>query len=817
MNFGQVESLPAGATAARGGRQTLLERFNTERRAQIEVDNTFSMNNALHDAYDARAQLLLKETGADLRLMPGPFGYRRSAIGGGTLAMRATFRDYERWFEREYEKAVGFDPDLREKIPDGKKMRDTIFARMRDIEAASIDSTSRADGLGSAASAFVGRVVGSFADPLTIASAPLGGPGKSVLGTAGRGVLAAGATEAVLQPAVQKNRSDAGLEAGFTQGLANVGVSAVAGGVLSGGGHALRKAPSAINRGYDAALLKVDRGRWAARQLDQIMKDAPGFKPRAPMTREDMVAAFDGAVPDPTPAQSHMRHVVEQDAKLDGAAPVAPSPRAKAEFRASVAAAGRGDDFEVPVPQLGATAPEVRLSDGYDTYAPDELIVDADTFQFKAGGDAKGVTDRLQGVTKWDPIKAGPLLVWESKSGQKFVADGHQRSGLARRLSEADPKAKISLRATTLREADGISAADARAMAAAANLANGSGSAVDAAKVLRVSPDLLDGSIPLTGTKMKMALGLKNLTDDALMLVVNEVVPDRFAAIVGRMAGDKPEIQLDLMKLLTEAKPENLFQAESMIQQALAAPVRRETQDSLFGAEEIVQSLFRERARVLDAAVKRLRKNQTVFRTLLNEEKRITKGGGNRLDRSANEQKVQTDAEIETIITRLANRVGPISQALDDAARALADGKPLAGVAREFADTVTAQAGKNGEAGGGVRGAGGGARAGDADPRLANEGRPQAIDAPAPQILDDFSDPDVAARNQQADDLERELSARELDDKTTDMFGDPGLPVGQVIDEGGISRAATVTREEADKIIADDVSLLDRLRGCAYE
>jgi hypothetical protein len=40
------------------------------------------------------------------------------------------------------------------------------------------------------------------------------------------------------------------------------------------------------------------------------------------------------------------------------------------------------------------------------------------------------VTDRLQGITTWDPIKAGNVTIYEYADGRKFIADGHQRVGL---------------------------------------------------------------------------------------------------------------------------------------------------------------------------------------------------------------------------------------------------------------------------------------------------------------------------------------------------------------------------------------------------
>ena len=60
---------------------------------------------------------------------------------------------------------------------------------------------------------------------------------------------------------------------------------------------------------------------------------------------------------------------------------------------------------------------------GLESIDPKTVEVDASTFQFKSRGDEFGVTDRLQGVKKWDSIKAGTSIVWERADGARFIAD----------------------------------------------------------------------------------------------------------------------------------------------------------------------------------------------------------------------------------------------------------------------------------------------------------------------------------------------------------------------------------------------------------
>ena len=180
-------------------------------------------------------------------------------------------------------------------------------------------------------------------------------------------------------------------------------------------------------------------------------------------------------------------------------------------------------------------------------FDPDNLQVDAKLFQFKAGGDAQGVTDALQGVKKWDPIKSGQIVVYEYADGRQFIADGHQRLGLAKRLKAEGQD--VTLYGMKIREVDGFTPAYARVTAALKNIAEGTGTAVDAAKVLRVDPSKIS-ELPPRSNLVKQARAVVNLTDELFGMVVNDVVPAKFAAVVGRLIPDDSALQEAAMRVL---------------------------------------------------------------------------------------------------------------------------------------------------------------------------------------------------------------------------------------------------------------------------
>lgn len=326
---------------------------------------------------------------------------------------------------------------------------------------------------------------------------------------------------------------------------------------------------------------------------------------------------------------------------------------------------------------------------------------DPATFQYKAGGDAAGVTDRLKGVTDWHPERAGTSIVYEYADGRRVIADGHQRLGLAQRLAaEGKP---IHQPALILKQTDGVTPQEARTVAALKNIAEGSGTAIDAAKVLRdttQTPQQL--GLPPNSSIVRDAMGMRSLSDVAFGMVVNGVSTEQHGGIVGRLVQDKAA-QAGVLSLLNKLKPANAFQAESIARQAAAETVT-EHQDSLFGPEAVAQNLYLERAKVLDAAVKQAKDDRKTFGRLNDHADRI-QAAGNVLDQAANAGQVASATALEHYLSTQANTKGPISDALSQAARNLHAGKRIGEVTSQFLRAVQGQLGAgrgNGKASGGT-------------------------------------------------------------------------------------------------------------------
>lgn len=375
------------------------------------------------------------------------------------------------------------------------------------------------------------------------------------------------------------------------------------------------------------------------------------------------------------------------------------------EFIPEEAGGGLGPDISEEA-GLGAAEIPQQVTPGvpigpYRRFRPEELKVDAKRFQFKEGANEAGVTDRLKGVKRWDPTKAGQTLVWESKEGEFFIADGHQRHALALRMAAEGQDVQIP--AYIIREVDGITQEKARAIAAAKNIAEGTGSAIDAAKILRDRPDMAV-DLPPTSALVRDAEGLAKLSDNAFGMVINKKVPANYAAIVGKLALDK-DTHADLLAMLAKEDPDNVIEAESMVRDALEAPAVQSTMEDMFGTAQVTQILFKERAQILSAAAKTIRKDRAAFQTLVREEERIS-GAGNVLKSDVNLERAQQDAALLATIQATARRKGPVAEALATGAQRLKDGESKSAVVRDFIEALRAESQAIGQGRGRAGGAG---------------------------------------------------------------------------------------------------------------
>ena len=608
---------------------------------------------------------------------------------------------------------------------------DTMKSFVENKEAEMAELVRNNPGFIRGAARFVGGMGTGFGDPVTLYTMPFGGWSKTLWKNIAQSAAVNAGAGAITELDVKEWYDELGLEYSYEDFIKNVGMQAAFGAAMPAAGAAIRMTGEQGLKGWNVLKNKLQKPLDIE---DQAIVDAL-----------DNQADIESSNPLQSP--NSIEAEFEHEARLSDAS----------------AAVRQGEIPRIPSEPTSPISPQAaqRSVDNLDGVIydldPMDIEVDAKTFQFKEGGDEFGVTERLQGITTWDKYKAGTVTVYEYADGRMAIADGHQRLGLAKRIRSQDPSQDIRVFAYKLRETDGITPPEARVIAAMKNIAEGTGTSIDAAKVLRVDPSRIS-ELPPRSELVRQARDMMGLSDTAFGAVVNGVVPPNYGAIVGRLIDDEG-LQGAAIEVLAKADPSNAFQAEAIVRQVREADADQVEQISLFGEELVTESLYVERAKVLDRAYKELRRDKAAFETLVRNSERL-EAEGNVLVKDVNQRKANTDAQTIALLQTLANRKGPLSDALNDAARTARDTNSYVAATGGFLDAVRGaiESGDFDRVSTGDIG-----RAVDGSPEIT---RSQVTDEPA---LEGFDEPSGVASERQADQL------------IADMFGaDEVAPVTPV-------------------------------------
>ena len=232
------------------------------------------------------------------------------------------------------------------------------------------------------------------------------------------------------------------------------------------------------------------------------------------------------------------------------------------------------------------------------------MHIDPERFQYKLNVGEGGVGQELKGGVQFDPELSGVVSVWrDPANGKDYVVNGHHRYELAERSGHPDIDVKF-ISAENPKEA--------RAKGALQNIAEGRGTAVDAAKFMRdlgfTPADLSSKNISLRGKIAADAAALVDLNDRLFHKVsVGHMEPEQAVAIASKLKNH--EAQDLLARKLDEVFDETgkpvhprivAEMADRLAAEVSQAPMggAQAAQASLFGEEEGGRNLFMECADV---------------------------------------------------------------------------------------------------------------------------------------------------------------------------------------------------------------------------
>lgn len=348
-----------------------------------------------------------------------------------------------------------------------------------------------------------------------------------------------------------------------------------------------------------------------------------------------------------------------------------------------------GKPVQAPRPIVSGPAPEkvgeMNVSD---------LKVAPTKFQYKFGTDTSGTSTLLKEAAKYNPELAGTISVWRDPAdGKYYVVNGHHRFELAKRMGE---------KTVAVRHVVAKDATEARAIGALQNIAEGRGTAVDAAKFFRDTgltvEDLKAKGISLGEATAADGIALSRLSPEIFnRVVVGTVAPGR-AKTIGEATPDHAE-QKAILSLVEkkEARGTTVNNATlaELIRLVKGSEQTTETTADLFGNQTITKSLAIEKAEISAHIKQQLAKDKKLFGFVAKE------GRADELARAGNKIEVEKSKEISTqaaqaeeVYNKLSERGGPISGILDQAARRLADGDNAGTVKAEAYSRVRAEVSK---------------------------------------------------------------------------------------------------------------------------
>ncbi|MEP0323320.1 LPD38 domain-containing protein [Bauldia litoralis] len=356
----------------------------------------------------------------------------------------------------------------------------------------------------------------------------------------------------------------------------------------------------------------------------------------------------------PTSAPAAASEVVEEINTPEPEKPAAPAPQPEpvADQQQEVVA-------KTEVPDVPATPDRPAIS----TFDPRELKVNPRRFQFRDDTDSEGVTSTLKNVRNWRPERGNQIIVWEAKDGTRYVVDGHQRTGLARRLLSEGKETDIRIPGVLYKEADGISGEDVTTIASTKNIAEGSASPIDAAKVLRTAGKEALEDLPMPKDAVRAAVDLSVLAEEPFRMVINGVVEPNHAKYVGRFLKDDTDRQTAAMKALARAEPANEDEAAVLVRRVAAAELAKDegSQEDMFGTSPDSTAL--DEVRIVAGAMRQLRKDKALFAKVAAEADRIEKTGS-KIERDAAGKAAQDAEQMSSGLDTLAFRAGPIRDKL---------------------------------------------------------------------------------------------------------------------------------------------------------
>lgn len=322
---------------------------------------------------------------------------------------------------------------------------------------------------------------------------------------------------------------------------------------------------------------------------------------------------------------------------------------------------------------------------------PQNIVVDPQRFQYKiAGAKTKtGATGSLEGSTGYNPLYAGTISVWEDPAdGITYVVNGHNRLRLAKE-SNYDKVLVRYLPAKTAKEA--------RAMGALQNIAEGQGTAIDAAKFMRdMTADaaaLQRQGLSVGGKVTSRAIPLSRLPDNIFDKVSTGALTEDKAIALGSVEGIDPTV-INSVAARAEKGKWSADKITQAMQEAKFATASTPAAGGgmLPGFEDFfATSNFDQLLDVRTEAAKALREGVIALSSAARAGRQgVLEAAGNVIDVAGSQAAKATAQQAVNLFDRVTQYEGPVRALLNDLAAQVTPKKKAAAIVRENFEKIRA-------------------------------------------------------------------------------------------------------------------------------
>ena len=302
--------------------------------------------------------------------------------------------------------------------------------------------------------------------------------------------------------------------------------------------------------------------------------------------------------------------------------------------------------------------------------AVNDIKLDPNRFQYKLNYDrSTGEIGSLEGVNKYDPNLAGIIQVWKDpENNQVYVINGHNRLSLAKRANQEN----IAVRFLNVKDAK-----EARAVGALTNIAEGKGTALDAAKFFKdtgiTADDLAQKGIPLKETVAKSGIALTKLDGGLFRQVIDGDISVSFGTIVGNGNLTQNQ-QYKIFGLIQKKEKQGKKIDDGMVSELVDFVKTTQTNtkqtEDLFGAFEEEEDNILDRMSLQSQIQRKLAREKRIFGTIGKEKNaKELATVGNTINVEASAQRAKMAAESISLFNIMKNAKGEIANMLNDATK----------------------------------------------------------------------------------------------------------------------------------------------------